>query len=238
MSMQTLDTPNVADFVIADPRAASVFERFGIDYCCHGHQPLVAACASAGVAEADVRDALGALGPPGSRAGFAGRPDDIGGLIGLVVGTYHTGLRRELPRLGGLFTKVLAAHGERHPELAATRATFDEIADDLLPHLMKEERVLFPLAIELLGAVQMPQVHCGSVRNPISVMLHEHDRVGELLATLRSQTGSYTVPADACPTWQALWAGLAALEAETHEHIHLENNVLFPLIVELEARLG
>ena len=131
MNMKTLETPNVADLVIADPRAAAIFERFGIDYCCHGHQPLASACASAGVAEADVRDALGALGPAGSRAGSAaGPPGDIGALIGLVVGTYHTGLRRELPRLGGLFTKVLAAHGERHPELAATRATFDEIADD------------------------------------------------------------------------------------------------------------
>lgn len=237
MNLQTNDSVNVADLVISDPRAAAVFERFGIDYCCHGARPLDEACASANAPVDDVRAALAELGaaPPMVASGPA---DDIGSLIGFVVGHHHTWLRRELPHLGEQFARVIAAHGEHHPELDATRRTLDEVVDDLLPHLLKEERVLFPLAIELLGAIELPSMHCGSVRNPISVMHLEHDRVGDLLATLRAQTDGYRVPDDACPTWRALWAGLAELESRTHEHIHLENNVLFPKITALEASLG
>ncbi len=116
-------------------------------------------------------------------------------------------------------------------------ATLAELTADLLPHLMKEEKILFPLAIELLGAIEATAFHCGSVQNPIRVMFAEHDRAGELLATLRHLTGGYEPPSDACPTWRTLYAGLAELEADTHQHVHLENNVLFPEIMALERAL-
>jgi regulator of cell morphogenesis and NO signaling len=225
---------DVADLVITNPATARVFERHGIDYCCHGHRTLAEACADAGVDEAAVRAELAAL----ESVAQGPVPDDIGGLIGMIVATHHTSLRRELPRLAELMAKVVTAHGDVHPEVRGVAETLAELTDDLLPHLVKEERVLFPLAIELLGAVEPTAFHCGSVANPIRVMHAEHDRVGELLATLRHRTDRYRPPSDACPTWRALYAGLADLEADTHTHVHLENNVLFPRITELEARLG
>jgi regulator of cell morphogenesis and NO signaling len=233
----------VADIVIANPAAARVFERYDIDYCCHGQRPLDEACADAGADLAAVERELAAavtVEADRRRATTAGTdelPDDVGALIGRIVATHHTFLRRELPRLDDLMGTVVAAHGTRHPEVHEVARLLVELTDDLLPHLMKEEKVLFPLAIELLGAVEPPSFPCGSVTNPIRVMHLEHDRVGELLAELRRRTGAYSTPADACPTWRALYAGLAALELDIHTHVHLENNVLFPRVVALEAAL-
>jgi regulator of cell morphogenesis and NO signaling len=228
----------VADHVIAHPETARVFERFGIDYCCHGQRSLEDACAEAGVSVERVTSELTDVTGGAELVALASVPtNEIGALIGYVVATHHTYLRRELPRLADLMAKVIGAHGVTHPEVHLVAETLREITDDLLPHLMKEEKVLFPLAIELLGAVEAPTFHCGSVTNPIRVMDQEHDRVGELLAVLRHQTGGYVPPSDACPTWRALYAGLADLERDTHAHVHLENNVLFPALIGLEARL-
>jgi len=224
---------NVADIVIANPAAARVFERYGIDYCCHGQRPLDVACTDAGVDAAVVRGELAHLQPLRS----APIPDNLGALIGHIVATHHVFLRRNLPRLRDLMDKVVNAHSVAHPEVHHLSTLLGDITDDLLPHLVKEERVLFPMAIELLGQVEQASFHCGSLRNPISMMHIEHDRVGELLAALRHHTDGYRPPADACPTWHALYAGLAELEADTHQHVHLENNLLFPRIVELEASL-
>ncbi len=226
----------LADIVVANPAAARVFEVHAIDYCCHGQRPLEQACAEAGIDPAVVQGEIDRLA--------AGSPDigpvkeGIGALIEHIVSTHHRYLRRELPRLHELMCKVVNAHGDRHPEVHQVARTLQEVTDDLLPHLLKEERVLFPLAIELLGAVEPTSFHCGSVLNPIRMMNAEHDEVGDLLATLRHQTSVYTVPDDGCPTWRALYAGLAELESDVHTHVHLENNVLFPRIVELESSLA
>jgi regulator of cell morphogenesis and NO signaling len=232
----------VADHVIANPGAARVFERHGIDYCCRGQRPLEQACDEAGVPVEIVNAELSALAAPDAEpvvaSTAAATAGEVGRLIGHVVATHHTYLRRELPRLNDLMTKVVAAHGAAHPEVGRVAATLREITDDLLPHLAKEERVLFPLAIELLGAVGPTAFHCGSVMNPIRVMHLEHDRVGELLAELRHLTDAYRPPADACPTWHTLYAGLAELEADTHTHVHLENNVLFPAVIGVESSLA
>lgn len=224
----------VADLVIATPATARVFERHGIDYCCHGRRSLNEACADAGVPVDTVLADLDAV----AAADAAPLPTNgIGGLIDHIVSNHHTYLRRELPRLAELMGKVVAAHGDAHPEVHQVSATLAELTADLLPHLMKEEKVLFPLAIELLGAIEATAFHCGTVQNPIRVMFAEHDRAGELLATLRHLTGGYTAPDDACPTWRALYAGLAELESDTHHHVHLENNILFPEIIAVESAL-
>ena len=224
----------LADFVIADPSAARVFERHHLDYCCGGQRSLADACTDAGLDAHRVLDELIALEATPSRPLVA---DDIAGLIGQIVTEHHTYLRRELPRLTDLMGKVVAAHGDRHPHVFDIAATLTELSNDLLPHLAKEEQILFPLTIQLLGAVERTEFHCGSVMNSIRVMHAEHDRAGELLATLRQQADDYTPPADACPTWRALYGGLADLEADTHHHVHLENNVLFPRILGLDAGL-
>ena len=154
----------VADIVLAKPAAARVFERHEIDYCCHGQRPLEQACSEAGVDLDAVQAELDALAVAPLTGPVA---DEVGALIGHIVSVHHTYLRRELPRLGELMVKVIAAHGTAHPEVHDMAATLEELSADLLPHLLKEERVLFPLAIELLGAVEPTGLHGGSVTNPI-----------------------------------------------------------------------
>jgi regulator of cell morphogenesis and NO signaling len=126
----------------------------------------------------------------------------------------------------------------RHPELGDIARCFGALRADLEPHLLKEERVLFPLIRELVLATTMPSFHCGSLRNPISVMEREHDTAGALLAEVRELTGGYTCPPDGCTSYEMLYRGLAELESDTHLHVHKENNVLFPLVEQIERRLA
>jgi len=152
--------------------------------------------------------------------------------------THHAFLRSELPRLSGLLRTVAAAHGTRHPELFAISDVFEELRLDLEPHLVKEERVLFPLIRQLLAAATLPSFACGTIRNPISVMTTEHDRTDDYLSQLRAATGGYRTPDDADATYRSLFTGFAALEADLELHLHEENDVLFPAIVALEVSLG
>jgi len=117
----------------------------------------------------------------------------------------------------------------------AVSTCYAELRDDLEPHLLKEERVLFPMIRELSASSVAPVFHCGTLRNPISVMLREHDRAGELLARLRHLTDGCTAPTDGCATYAVCFAAMGELEADTHLHIHKVNNVLFPLVVRMEA---
>ena len=216
------------------PGAAALLESYGLDYCCGGSQTLRDACAEAGVDPADVIDALGRLGVAPAPEWATMSPSQ---LVDHLEATHHAYLRAELPRLEALAEKVAGVHGERHPELARVRCTFGELRADLEPHLLKEERVLFPMVRELATSVASPSFHCGSIANPISVMMREHELAGSLLADLRRLTDGYAVPDDGCASYRALYDGLAALEADTHLHVHKENNALFPAVVELEARL-
>lgn len=155
-------------------------------------------------------------------------------LVDHLVSTHHRYLWDELPRLSQLVDKIVSVHGDRHPELADVRDCYAEIRVDLGPHLYKEERVLFPMIRELDAASTAPTFHCGTLGNPIAVMLREHHAVGDLLARLRDLTNDYRVPDDGCASYAACYTALEQLEADTHLHIHKENDVLFPLVAALE----
>jgi regulator of cell morphogenesis and NO signaling len=228
-------TETLADLVTANPSRARVLEGFHLDYCCNGARRLVDACAPLGLDPQVVVTALVDIGPA---------PDDwmaLGAaqLVDHIEQTHHAFLHSELPRLSALLAKVNGVHGARHPELVGITSTYEDLRADLEPHLLKEERALFPMIRELASSADIPQFHCGSLRNPISVMLAEHDRAGELLANLRTQTGNYRAPTDGCASYRTLFSGFAELEADTHLHIHKENNVLFPTVLRLEEeRVG
>lgn len=224
----------LADAVTADPAATRVFEAYGLDYCCGGRRSIEEACRTAGVDVDAVLAALEDLGPA-PEVDWAGMgPAE---LVDHLEATHHAYLHTELPRLTALVDKVVGAHGARHPELADVEAIYAELRGELEPHLAKEERMLFPMIRELATATVPPSFPCGSLENPISVMLGEHDRAGDLLLRLRSITGGYEVPADGCASYRALYGGLAELEADVHLHVHKENNLLFPAVVALEASL-
>lgn len=224
---------SLADLVTESPARARVFERFGLDYCCHGSRSLAAACESARVDPDMVVAALLETMPAPAPWNGAG----IDGVVEHIEMTHHRYLRESLPRLDALFDRVIEVHGERHPELLDVRTTFHALCADLEPHMLKEERVLFPACRALAESDVPVDLPFGSVGNPISVMEHEHDEVAELLERLREQTDGFRLPDDACASYRALYEGLAELVADTHLHVHTENNVLFPRVLERERAL-
>lgn len=227
--MSDIAARTLGDLVAEAPGRAAVLDRFGLDYCCHGERSLTDACTTAGL---DPRAVAADLDQPEVTVDPADYPTEPSALADHIEATHHAYLHAELPELDALAEKVAGVHGARHPELADVRRLVTAIRADLEPHLMKEERVLFP-AIRALdaGAREFP---FGTVRNPIRMMRLEHDQAGELLVELRTVSSDYAVPDDGCASYRALYERLAALEADTHLHIHLENNVLFPAAVALE----
>ena len=234
--MKIDQSTTLADAVDACPSLAREFERRGLDYCCNGQRTLAAACEEAGldldVVVAELEDAV-RPGATSDHADWTAMSADA--LVDHLEATHHRYLWTELPRVTVLLHKIIGVHGARHPELRDIAVCFAQIRADLEPHMLKEERVLFPMIRELATSSGPAEFHCGSLRNPISVMLREHDDVGRLLATLHHLTNGYTEPTDGCATYMACFAAMAAIEADTHLHIHKENNVLFPLVVRMEA---
>lgn len=155
-----------------------------------------------------------------------------------IVERHHTYTRDELERLDKLSREVLSVHGTKHPELQTLRDLFEAIDEDLRPHLAKEELILFPYIEELEASRRAgrarPFAPFGTVDGPIRAMMHDHDHVGDLLGRLRALTHDYVPPDDACGSWKALYAGLEAFEHDLFEHIHLESDLLFPRVLELE----
>jgi regulator of cell morphogenesis and NO signaling len=229
----------VREVVVENPVASRVFEKLGIDYCCGGSKSLEDACRSANL---DLDQVLESLERASQEADATGNRDwnseSLGSLIDHIQRTHHKYTREEVTRLVALFRKVCRVHGENHPELFEVERVFLRLAEELNSHLMKEEIVLFPYVTRLEDAlirnepVSAPPF--GSVQNPISMMEHEHDSAGDALRAIRQATHGYSAPADACFSYQTLYRVLAEFEADLHQHIHLENNVLFPRAIAME----
>ena len=223
----------LAEAVDAAPQLAREFERRGLDYCCGGRRTLGEACALIGLDPDATVAELSAAATTSGTAEWTTMTADV--LVDHLEATHHRYLWDEMPRVAALVDKIVAVHRARHPELVDVASCFAHVRADLEPHMLKEERTLFPMIRELATSTGTPSFHCGSLLNPISVMLSEHDAVGNLLARLRRLTGGYTPPADGCASYAACFAAMAELEADTHLHIHKENNVLFPMVVQMEA---
>lgn len=226
--MTVLTTRSLGDLVAELPSRAAVLDRFGLDYCCHGQRSLAEACTAAGLDASSVAKSLEDTGHDVA----PDHPRDPVMLADHIEATHHHYLHAELPELEALAAKVAEVHGGRHDELACVHRLVAVLGADLEPHMLKEERVLFPAIRALAGGAR--ELPFGTVRNPIRMMSLEHDRAGELLAELRSATGDFTVPDDGCASYRSLYERLAHLEADTHRHIHLENNVLFPAAIAME----
>ena len=223
----------LSEAVDAFPHLAREFERRELDYCCGGRRTLGEACEQHGLDPVVTVAELAATSTNSAPAEWVTMTADA--LVDHIVATHHRHLWDEMPRVTVLVDKIVAIHGARHPELAGIASCFAQARADLEPHMTKEERVLFPMIRELTTSTDVPSFHCGSLRNPISVMLREHDAVGDLHAQLRQLTNFYTPPADGCASYVACFAAMAEMEADTHLHIHKENNVLFPLVMRLET---
>jgi len=225
----------LAELVTAEPALAGLLDRLGLDYCCGGQRPLVEAVDAAGLDLGEVLQSLAMVDAQSTVENWSSMGP--GELVDHIESTHHAYLRTELPRLTALAHKVASVHGTRYPELADIQSLFLQLRADLEPHLLKEERILFPMIRQLDSAESVPNFHCGSLVSPIRMMLSEHDTAGDLLADLRAATGGYVVPDDGCASYQSLFTGLAELEADIHLHVHKENNLLFPSVMAAESAL-
>jgi regulator of cell morphogenesis and NO signaling len=237
--MTATEDMTIREIVANDFRAAEVFQRHGIDFCCRGNRSIEDACASGGVSvERVLREVAEATAtPPAGAPRFTSW--DLRTLVAYIRANHHEYVRRAIPVLLTHTRKVANVHGEAHPELHHVAELFEGIADEMTSHMAKEEHILFPYIVALEEAsaagTSAPPNPFGTVRNPIRMMEHEHESSGDAMAQIRALTSSYSVPEGACTTYRVCLQELEAFERDLHEHVHLENNILFPRAVQLES---
>jgi regulator of cell morphogenesis and NO signaling len=224
----------VAEIATVTPATIRVFQQHHIDFCCGGKVSLDKVCAASGL---DLDEVLGEL-----RAAVAPATPEpswsdasLTTLVQHIQTRYHGPLRLELPRLDAMLDKVVSRHGDRMPDvLLPLQQTFKRLQQELLEHMSKEDRVLFPVIVALeAGDAPVPDA-AAWMQSPIAGMEADHEEAGAALAFMRQATNGYAPPDWACPTFRGLYYGLAQLETDMHLHVHLENNILFPRA----ARLG
>ncbi len=231
----------VGAIVAKDIRKAEVFKKYGIDFCCGGKKSLQEACEAAQVDVAEVNAALqkATTAPARQVANFNRWEADF--LADYIYNQHHLYYYEEAPVLSDLMTKVTQRHSAQHPELLQVQQLFQQLQQELSTHFLKEERVLFPFIKALVKAkrtVDFSELQSlPSINQPVQMMEMDHEAAGELLAALKNATNNFTPPSDSCNSFQLLYKKLQDLEADLHQHVHLENNILFPKALSLEKEL-
>jgi regulator of cell morphogenesis and NO signaling len=236
----TTSQSTLRSIALEQPATIRVFERFHLDYCCGGNRPLAEACAQKGIAAETVLAALAeaTAAPEPARDFTYATPTE---LIRHIVSTHHAYVRNELPRLLPMAERCAVKHGPAHPEVIQVERQLRQLGNDLLNHLSKEEMILFPYieALEQSRNSNAPAPHAcfPTIESPIQAMLNEHEAAGALLEEMRAETTNFAPPQGACPTLVGLYDGVEAFERDLHRHVHLENNLLFPLAIALEKKV-
>lgn len=236
--MENIKNKSVGEIVKLDFRAADVFSSYGIDFCCGGKISVSEACANAKTDESIVIQALESLQ---NKVGSAVHDFDswnIGFLADYIQNTHHEYVKKAIPQILPLAQKVADVHGEHHSEVIRINELFQDLAEELLAHLQKEEMILFPYIKKLVAdesAGKCTDPGCfGSIGSPIAVMEAEHENAGLILKEMYRISDGYSAPEDACNTFRVLYGKLKEFEDDLHRHIHLENNILFPKAIEKE----
>jgi len=227
------------DIALSNPAARQVLEDAGLDYCCGGGQSLHDACLHADVPAEEILKRLRENSKDVSpdEANWTSAP--LSDLTRHIRERHHRYVREAIARVQTLLDKVVTKHGENHPEITDIQKLFTEVGREMIMHMQKEEQILFPYidalekAASTHGSMEPPFFQ--TVRNPIHTMMKEHESAGELVKQIRKVSSEYKAPADACTSYKALYQDLQAFEADLHQHVHLENNILFPRAVEMEA---
>lgn len=239
--MENIRNKSVGEIVKLDFRAADVFSSYGIDFCCGGKISVAEACANAKTDELIVISALKNLENETGSAVHDFDSWNIGFLADYIQNTHHQYVSKAIPQILPLAQKVADVHGEHHSEVVVINELFNDLADELLSHMQKEEQILFPYIKKLVvdeSAGKCSDPSCfGSILAPILVMEQEHENAGIILKQLFNLSDGYTPPEDACNTFRVLYGKLKEFEDDLHRHIHLENNILFPKAIELEQAL-
>ncbi|MGC1421735.1 MAG: iron-sulfur cluster repair di-iron protein [Terracidiphilus sp.] len=237
----TITTQTVREIALEQPSSIRVFEKYGIDYCCGGRKPLSEACTAGNIEIDAVLAALKVAAQSTAPVSTDWAQASLEVLSAHIIDVHHAYVKRELPRLSVLAQKAVNRHGATQMELRTIQSKLAELDEELTHHLAKEESILFPYVVLLERASAncspKPRGCFDSVASPIAMMTQEHDAAGALLADIRRLSNSFTTPPNACPTYLAFYDGLSDFEKDLHQHIHLENNILFPRAIELEARI-
>lgn len=240
--MQEIANKTIGEIVAEDYRTASVFEKYGIDFCCNGNRNLSEACAEKNI---DPKELIGKIESIQQQAksslpDFQSWPPDL--LVDYIEKKHHRYVEETIPVLKQYLQKICDVHGDKHPELLKITDLFNASAGELAAHMKKEEFILFPFIRKMAkgkeGDEKLDPPHFGTVKNPIHMMMQEHDNEGERFREISRLSYSYTSPEDACNTYRVTFATLKEFEDDLHLHIHLENNILFPQAIEMEKQLA
>lgn len=232
----------IGELVAEDYRTAEVFKRYGIDFCCGGGRTVQEACARKGV---DYDQLVSSLDHTSSVESATPTLHfnrwSLRFLVAYIINIHHAYVRENLPLLKGVITKVARVHGEAHPEVVEIARLFDVLAEELEQHMAKEEDKLFPYIRQLAVADKQETAAApppfGTVQNPIRMMVHEHDQAGATMREIRRLSDGFTPPQEACTTYCVMYAKLQEFEEDLHQHVHLENNILFPKAAALERKV-
>ena len=240
--MNILESTTIGEIVAADYRTAALFSQLGIDFCCKGHRTLEEVCTKKNLNPENIKHDLTSIMSKNDDNTIDFKSWEIDLLSDYVEKTHHRYVEENSQVLLGMLNKLCKVHGDRHPELFEINQLFLESAQDLAAHMKKEELILFPFIRKMVAAKrgQQPIVrpHFGTVDNPISMMMHEHDTEGERFRKIAMLTENYNPPADACTTYRTAFSMLDHFEKDLHKHIHLENNILFPSAQQMEKMLN
>ena len=242
MDQNTYLNKTVGEIVKGNYQTAEVFKKFNIDFCCGGKVKIDEACSANNIPIDELTNALvEAENYAGSDTEKKFKDWDPDFLANYIVNVHHKYVRDNIPLLSEFTQKIAHVHGERHPELIQIAELFQAVSSELQHHMMKEENILFPYIIEIQSAFknksQLGPSPFGTVKNPIRMMEMEHDNAGALLKQIRQLSDNYSLPEDACNTYMVTYKKLDEFENDLYEHIHLENNILFPKAIELEENL-
>lgn len=226
----------VADLLLENPKAANVFKKYHIDYCCKGSRLFEDACAEAGLDPKVLKDEISEAS---ENPQFNMRAKDwsLDFLADYIINNHHQYVKDTIPNLLALSDKVKNVHGDHHPELLEIDQTVNLVAQELMSHLQKEEQMLFPAIKEMIKGEFSGKYPFSSISQPIQMMEEEHVDAGEGFEKIRALTNNYKVPQDACTSYRLLYDTLEAFESDLHQHVHLENNILFPKAIALEKQI-
>jgi regulator of cell morphogenesis and NO signaling len=236
-----LSSLTLAQIVNNNHKAATVFEKYHLDFCCKGKRSLKQACVEQQIELSQVEGELGYIFSKDITGNIDFDKMNLTQLCDYIVQTHHSYVKNEMPQLYAYLHKVALKHSDRHPELIKIFQTFAAVKEEMEGHMKKEELILFPRIKEMERLANSEsgqfQLNIGYLQSPINVMEHEHDHAGTQLNEIRILTNDYTAPQDACTTYRLSFAALQAFELDLHQHVHLENNILFPKAIEEFKRL-
>ncbi len=227
--MNTIQFKTLAQLVNDDHRSAFVFEKYNLDFCCRGKRTLQQACLESQLPVDVVENELETLNESINTA-WPVQDLSVSQLADYIVEKHHGYIRNEGPVIRHFLEKIAAKHGSHHPELIELAAAYNELTGEMEVHMEKEEQDVFPLmkSFDDLTNDREDACHLTDLSSPIAMMEDDHDHAGQLLEKIRVLTGNFTPPADACTTYKLAFAALHAFKINLHQHVHLENNILFP----------